>query len=194
MMKPRIGFTILLLALASAALPSCRRGEDPHAADDAAVLAAALEHFRNADTHSPSNGTVVLVSDSTPGKSGMLAGHQLRMELESWGRELPEDAMRSLRRRNRRQAALPPFAAGMPDVTMTDALPSTRWPFSLERPEIRACLDVWLPGYSADGCTAAVRFWYGPLAHSDHAATGTYRLGKRGKDWSVEWAFFSEYP
>ena len=60
--------------------------------------------------------------------------------------------------------------------------------------DFKALISFWMPGHSRDGHTAVVRFGYGPLTHSRHPATGTYKLVKDSGNWRVAWALFGEYP
>jgi hypothetical protein len=55
---------------------------------------------------------------------------------------------------------------------------------------IRAYVSAWLPGYSQDGRSAVVRFWFGPSAHG---AIATYRLTRKGGHWKIDWHKLAYY-
>jgi uncharacterized protein len=59
-----------------------------------------------------------------------------------------------------------------------------------DQEKLRGWVAVCLPGYSADGSRAVLRFWFGP---TPHGAAGTYLLSKIGGKWSVIWRDFAHY-
>ena len=144
--------------------------------------------------------TKVFFDASTPGKSGMLSDDQMGVDLERKGHSVPTDVSVHLRGRNHGSVPLSDYKPGQQEIAVADLdlLPGQNdlqgfefWYGQDEKsPERKAWVHTWLPGYSNDGRTAIVRFWFGP---TPHGAIGTYLLTRRDGKWKVKWRSFSYY-
>src|SRR5262249_42166760 len=63
--------------------------------------------------------------------------------------------------------------------------------FKKRVPEADEYLLVTLPGYSSDGNTAVVKFYFGP--HNFHGDHGWSLLVKQDGKWIVKWKDFTAY-
>ena len=162
--------------------------------DDAAVVTAAVRHFTAQKLDAVFGGretkTVILVQQESAGPSKMyLSDDQLRSDTRADNWEVPADLREGLRQRNIKAVPLSDWKFG--DGIVTADLRADRSGPGLDplrgHPDAKAFVDVWLPGYSQDGKSAVVRFWFGPTAHG---ATATYLLIKDEGGWTVRrWAF-----
>lgn len=113
---------------------------------------------------------------------------QADLNLEKW--EIPTEISENLRQRNDKVESLADLKFGK-DVLVADFKKVPPTTFGQDPPkeyaEVKGYANVWLPGYSKDGKTAVVRFWFDPTGHG---ATATYLLMEKDGVWKVsKWAF-----
>jgi hypothetical protein len=140
---------------------------------------------------------LLILHESTPGKTGMIFDQQISSELESRGHSLPAAVMASLKKRNVHPASLKGMRDRNPKIVVDDLYryPARRdfefWKaLSKRHPRAIAYVESWLPGYSKDGRRAVLRFGFGP---NPHGATATYLLIQHNGRWKVRWFNLAYY-
>lgn len=183
--------------------------------DDLAVWTAALNDFaaqkesdcvwidRETD---PKLRKTIVVEGPTLKANGMTEPGQVLSDIREEKWTISEDLFASLTERNGSSVSLAALEGRSPLIeviapnTIEDAQRAATQSSDLYNwrdrhlvklvPTARATVEGWLPGYSADGDTAVLRFWFGPTAHG---AVATYLLVRRDGKWLVEqrnFAFF----
>jgi hypothetical protein len=182
--------------------PSSGAAPEAATATDYVVLNAALSDLAASReprlvTNRHKARTHIVLDVRTVEKSGMLSEDQLGAEFRNDPqRAIPKQMRQDLRRRNDTGGvSLMAFAPANRNIVpgeLEKLRTSGRLSTAFERtfPAARAYVETWLPGYSADGRTAVLRFWIGPSAHG---ATGTYLLTRDGGKWKIRWRKFSFY-
>jgi len=164
----------------------------PTAGDDAAAITTAIRHFATQKVAfaftAREAATLILVHEQSPAGvvSGSERGIQAETRLDGW--EAPADAIERLLRRNAEPVSLRtlPFGDGVVAADLGPIQP-INWEPPADHPGAKAYAHVWLPGYSADGRTAVVRFLFGP---TPHGASATYLLTRDDGGWAVrKWTF-----
>jgi hypothetical protein len=192
----------LLALVACASGPPCVAAPEAATATDYAVLEAVLSDLVASReprlvTNRHKARTHIVLNVQTVEKSGMLSEDQLEAEFRNEAQKvIPTPVREDLRRRNRSGGiSLMAFAPGNRNIVpgeLANLRTRGRLSTAFERtfPTARAYVETWLPGYSADGRNAVLRFWIGPSAHG---ATGTYLLTRDNGKWKVRWRKFSFY-
>ena len=188
-MKPC--WTILIVCLM---MPACRGRDRALTITDQTLFRVVLKHFATANTWTSTNCALIYVQDRTIQGTGWISDGQLDCELSPRGRVLDADMKQSLRHRSKSPVSLVAFDPGDSSVCVTNALPEFEYSYTNRQCTFKARMSFWMPGYSKDRQSAVVRFGYGPLTHSRHRATGTYKLVNENGNWRVDWAEFGEYP
>ena len=139
----------------------------------------------------------LVIHHQTEAKSGMLTDSQLGSDLRGTGRAIPLDVRRDLQGRNTGSAPLAGhrFIDGRLHVADVDGAMGNDFltrdeKFEAAFPNAFAYAHVWLPGFSADGKEAVVRFWFGPTLHG---ATATYYMARGRQGWRIKWRKIAHY-
>lgn len=144
-----------------------------------------------------SRGTIVLHHQTPDTGTAFIQPAQLTRYLE--GHRLPAPIRQDLVRRNvrpgtyetyQRSFASLRFPAQIEVADLSGKMNSRTFAFSEAYPRARGWVEAFLPGYSTDGDTAAVRAWIGP---SVHGALVTALLTRRGGAWRVVWRALARF-
>ena len=170
-------------------LSACAKA--PSSPPDKDPIVAALAHFQQQPMWMPKSAEgqdhqVLVVKRQYEEISGMLSAGQLAMDVrpESW--VVPEDARLDIERRGSEKPPFPdlPFPAYVRLVDDLGRFGLFEDSELFERhPDARACLELWPPGFTADGRHALVCFMFGPTSHG---AKAVYLLELRDGLWHVQ--------
>ena len=166
-------------------------------ANDAAVVEAALRHFLadpEVHTFGSTAGAHVVLYTTTVEKAGLISADQIAGEFKAG--ELPADALGALVARNTGPVPLGALNVNA-GVAVLRPLPAPGseshddFGFARQEPGAKARVQIWLPGFTADGGHAVLRFVFGP---TPHGATATYLLRRQGDgSWVVVWRKLTYY-
>ena len=134
----------------------------------------------------PTDGLVLF--NASAGPVSEYTEGQINSELDERKAVDIDLAMRiDLMRRNASEISLTDCKFSDPKIVLVDPKKFDRRFTSRDR---RNWIMIMLPGYSADGNRAVLRFAFGPTSHG---AAGTYYLVKRNGKWTVGWRKFAHY-
>ena len=208
----RKSYAVVLLVLASAWIAGSQPAEaqensidpsvvrDRFAESDRAILELVLSDFASQDESwvpkRRAETEVVLVHSETLKTNGMLSDSQAGVELRDKEIDGLPEFLGQVRERNAGAVKLPAFPMeehGLVSLNLDEAISKRFLRFGKLKevhPQAFAFVQLWLPGYDAEGDRALVRFHFGPTSHG---ATATYFVVKRGEAWAIEWRNFSYY-
>jgi len=197
----RIHLSQTALLMFCLAVVGCGRVADTSfTTHDVAVITTALDHFRKADI------TVELVSrqglPETNRTELVICPHTNTNRLpftedpvlddaaQDAGGTLSRGLKRGFRRRNTVSVSIAGIVEQSPLFVAVSENGIRRFRFADDYPKAKAYVDLWLPGYSRNGTSAIVSFFFGPRHHHTQAF---YKLEKSGGSWRVEWHKFNYY-
>jgi hypothetical protein len=140
-------------------------------------------------TSNDENRSKIVLDAGTVGSSWYISEGQLRGESRrDKDKLIPPDVSADLRRRNpEKRVSLSDFKPKSSKVLVEDLSGvdlQFGGDFGKKYPYAKGCAEAWLPGFSDDGNTAVVRFFFGP---TPHGATATCLLIKEDGCWKVKW-------
>jgi hypothetical protein len=162
--------SLMAVSLVACYAPTAQDGLRPI---DIAVLEVVLNDLANRSFGSyPGGGTTYVSRDSLGENEFYLGDSQLASDLRD--RAIPVGVASSLRSRNRAVMPLCDGCAETLSMKIGDYHPISDHDYRDEDyPDCKLIATFWVPGYSADGAYAMVRF---SIAPTSHGAIGTYFL------------------
>jgi hypothetical protein len=133
---------------------------------------------------------IILVNQTAQGP-GLIMDSQMNSELDAkQASDVSLEIREHLSQRNGEPTSLAAFKSANQHILLEslDAVRSRSGVLGKRAPWARACVQVFLPGYSKSHDRAALRFSLGP---SPHGAAGTCFLLKSGGVWQVSWRHFA---
>ena len=187
-MRFPILFTVLGLTLAGCWAPAIQDGAS---SADLEVLDVVLNDLlrQGVETY-PGGGKTLYVSRDSLGENDFyLSDAQLGSDLQDY--RIPDGVAASLRKRNQSVTTIwgDGLASRFAKIGEFEQI-SDRNFHPEDYPDCKLIATFWLPGYSANGQYAMVRFAISP---TPHGSTGTYLLKRNGGTWSIEWFEESYY-
>ena len=168
--------------------------------NDVAVITTALDHFREADI------TVELVSrqglPTTNRTELVIFPHTNTNQLcftedpvldgaaQDAGGTLSRGLKRGFQRRNTISVPIAEVVEQSRFFVAVSENGIRRFRFADDYPKAKAYVYLRRPGYSRNGTSAILSFFFGPRHHTTQAF---YKLRKSGEGWQIEWHKFNYY-
>ena len=197
----RTDWLLTALVISCLTIVGCGRVADTSfTTDDVAVVTTALEHFREADIRvelrrsqglpETSRTELVIYPHTNTNHFHLTENPVLDGAAQDAGGTLSSDLKRRFRRRNTASVPIGGIVEQSPLFVTVSKHGIRRSRFAVDYPKAKAYVYLWLPGYSRNGTSAIVSFFFGPRHHPTQAF---YKLKRSGEVWQIEWHKFNYY-